>query len=322
MAGARICVAGVGALGGTIAAMLARCDVDLSVVARGETLRAICEDGLVLEDAEGLHRCTPKADIVAPRHVQDVIVLAGKAYQLPGLAHAVAHAIGPETLIIPVVNGLPWWLAGLPGPMQAAHDLLDRDSILAATFPAQTLVGAVAYALTSRMGAARVRSERQPMLVLGPAGSDAQVRLPWVVALFRAAGMKVLPSEDIRCDVWNKMAANLATNPLSVVCEASLSDMATTGETASVIRAVLAETLAVGRACGLASLQDVDHIMNLVAAGGKHETSMLQDYRAGRILELAAIGNTVMEIGKAHGVPVPVTSAIVGLAAFKAARRI
>ncbi len=323
MAGLKICVAGVGALGGTLAAMLARTEASLSVVARGATLQALHENGLVLDDGQDRSICHPIADTRAPDCHQDVILLAGKSHQLSQLAETVRRAVGRQTLVIPVVNGLPWWMATDPnGAFEAAAPVLDPDGRLSDLFSRSCLVGAVAYAMTEQTAPGVVSSARAPMLVLGMVDGMPDDRLSHVLHVLQQAGITARSSPQIRCDIWNKIAANLATNPLSVVCEASLSTLAGAVSTEAVIADILKETLAVGTACGLSNLHDVDEIRDTIAKAGPHRTSMLQDYCAGRILELDAIGWTIAKIGQAHDVPMPVTSTVLELATFKAAQRV
>lgn len=323
MAGLKICVAGIGALGGTLAAMLARTETTLSVVTRGATLQALREKGLFLDDGQGGSICQPIADTRAPDCHQDVILLVGKSYQLPDLAETVRHAVGPQTLVVPVVNGLPWWMATDPGgTFGAASHLLDPDGRLSGMFPRSCLVGAVAYAMTEQKAPGVVYSARAPMLLLGMIEGLPDARLHHALPVLEQAGIAVRTSTRIRCDIWNKIAANLATNPLSVVCEVVLSALAGSASTDAVIGSILKETLAAGTACGLSSLHDVNAIRGTIAKAGQHRTSMLQDYHAGRALELNAIGWAITEIGHTHDVPMPVTSTVLELAAFKAAQRI
>lgn len=320
----KICVAGIGALGGTLAAMLSTLDIDLSVVARGKTLEVLRADGLVLLDEHGTQTCHPVADIRAPDCTQDIIILVGKSYQLADLAQTVKHAIGVQTLVVPVVNGLPWWMAAeRDGVFQAASQILDPDGRLAKTISSSNLVGAVAYAMTEQKRPGIVQSARSPTLVLGHINrTQPDRRLQRLAALFTESGVGVRLSSELQCDIWNKIAANLATNPLSVLCEATLSEMAKSPRIAAVIQVVLEEVLATGKACGLSSLQSIEQIQDTIFQAGPHQTSMLQDFLAGRTLELAAIGEAITKVAQDLNAPMPVTSAILKIVEFKAVHRI
>lgn len=320
----RICVAGVGALGGLLAAMLARTQPHLSVVARGETLRRIRTDGLVLHDGTQTHVVRPPADIRAPDAVQDIIILAAKAHQLPALAETVAHAVDSRTIIVPVVNGVPWWLtAGDGNPLGVARSVVDPHDVLARTFPAPGVVGCVAYAFASSDAPGVVRSLRPPLLLLGDPSCEPAYppRVRIVEEIFRAAGIGIRLCPEIAREVWSKLAANLATNPLSVVCEADLTTLAASETMRALMGDVLRETIAVGEAYGIAPLKTVEELLGVIIGAGGHTTSMLQDYRGGRSLELPAIGHAVMALAAARGVPTPNAAAMVRIADFKSTRR-
>nr|WP_244960027.1 2-dehydropantoate 2-reductase [Gluconacetobacter azotocaptans] len=323
MPGLKICVAGVGAMGGMLAGMLARTDVDLSLVARGETLRTLREKGLTVHDGQSARIVRCAANTRAPDTVQDVVILAAKSQQLPALAACVSHAVGPQTLVVPVVNGLPWWMTLPTGsPCGAARACVDPGGELARAFPPARVVGCVAYAFASLDAPAVVRSAKAPTLVLGrvQGGNADDPEVAALVQVLDAAGVVITRSPDIRCDVWAKLAVNLATNPLSVVCEETLGGLVAAPPTRQVVRDMLEEAVTIGRACGFGPLRSVDEQLGSIAVADGHRTSMLQDYQAGRALELDAIGYAVMRVGAVCGVAMPVTATILRLADFKAAR--
>ncbi|GBR03236.1 hypothetical protein AA0522_1728 [Gluconacetobacter liquefaciens NRIC 0522] len=110
-----ICIAGVGAIGGTLAACLARGGASVSLIARGETLSRLRTHGLTVTEGETTFTCHPAAAERAPGPM-DVLFLAVKSHQLPSLLPAVLPAVGPDTLIVPVINGIPWWMAADDAP--------------------------------------------------------------------------------------------------------------------------------------------------------------------------------------------------------------
>ncbi|MHA1114109.1 MAG: ketopantoate reductase family protein, partial [Alphaproteobacteria bacterium] len=115
----KICVYGAGAIGGYVGACLARLDEDVSLVARGEHLAAMRRDGLRVREFEDgeeftVHpRCVGSA---AELGLQDLVIVTLKAHQLPGAAEDIAALLGPETVVVPAMNGIPWWyFHGLSG---------------------------------------------------------------------------------------------------------------------------------------------------------------------------------------------------------------
>ncbi|GAL96010.1 ketopantoate reductase [Acetobacter tropicalis NRIC 0312] len=317
----KICVAGIGALGGTFAAMLAHSGANVSVVARGATLQAIRARGLELQGPAGTF-CTPVAAAErAPDTRQDLLVLAVKAHQLATLVPLVKATVDAGTPVLPIVNGIPWWMT-VDGPFESAHETVDPGSVLTAAFPAAQVIGCVAYAFASMPLPAVVRSDRQPKLVLGRAAQQGRIDagLAQIGNMLSTAGIAVELSTDIRQPIWTKLAFNLATNPLSVLCEATLEKMGTAEDSRAVISDVLAEVRAVGAACGLTGLPPTSALLDVIASAGPHETSMLQDFRAGRLLELDAMGEAVTSLAGAYGVPTPTINTLVRLTRFKAAQ--
>ena len=106
----RACVFGAGAIGGHLAARLARGGAETSVIARGAQLAAIREKGLRVHASDGEMHCRPLAS-ADPRElgVQDVVLVTTKAPALPSVAATIAPLLGPETAVVFVNNGMPWW---------------------------------------------------------------------------------------------------------------------------------------------------------------------------------------------------------------------
>jgi len=315
----KICVAGAGAIGGLLAAMFVHGGADVSIVARGETLRSIRANGLTLDDGTTTRTVQVAADTRAPDAAQDLIVLAGKSFQLPGLMETVAHAIGPDTIVLPVVNGVPWWMAlGADSPFAAVCDLLDPAGILARLCPHTAIVGAVAYAFADVQAPGHVRSRRPPLLVVGDPGfaMDGPARVARVMDWFAAAGVMTRGQAPIRDEIWAKLVLNLATNPLSVVTRADLATMGMDRFLAPLVADLLSEAIAVGRALDIAPLKTVEEHLSTITQGGPHMTSMFQDFEGSRPLELAAIAQAVVASGTAAGIETPCATAVFRITAY------
>lgn len=317
-----ICIAGVGAIGGTLAACLARGGASVSLIARGETLSRLRTHGLTVTEGETTFTCHPAAAERAPGPM-DVLFLAVKSHQLPSLLPAVLPAVGPDTLIVPVINGIPWWMAAddAPPAFRTLAPLLDPTGQLAAHLPARQVAGCVAYAFCASEAPGQIRSLRPMRLVLGRAAPDApgpaRDRLTHLAGLLNACGIDAPVTDAIHAEIWTKLAANVASNPLSVITGATLEAMATDPATRAIIRASLDEAIATGAACGISTLKPAEAICAMMAAAGPHETSMLQDFRAGRTLETVAIGDALVALARALGVPTPIIDTLLGLVAFQ-----
>ena len=149
----RICVVGAGSIGGVIAAGLASVDgITASVLARGETLRAIRADGLRVQAPDGSVRvvadlATAATDAAGELGVQDVVVVAVKAQSMPAVAASIGPLLGPDTAVLSTLNGVPWWfLDGFGGPAAGAHlDSVDPGGVIAAALPAVRVIGGTVH---------------------------------------------------------------------------------------------------------------------------------------------------------------------------------
>lgn len=321
MTGLRLCVAGVGALGGTLAACLARGGASVSLIARGETLSRLRTQGLTLTESGAVFTCHPTVAERAAGPV-DVLFLTVKSHQLSSLLPAVLPAIGRDTLIVPIINGVPWWMAmdDTSPAFRALPPLLDPTGQLASHLPTQQIAGSVAYAFSSSEAPGQIHSLRPMRLVLGlvaPDMSGRDSRLNILAALLNTCGIDASVSGSIHAEVWTKLVSNVASNPLSVITGATLGTMATDPATRAIVHATLDEAMAVGMACGIPTLKPAEAICAMMAAAGPHQTSMLQDFRAGRFLETVAIGDALVALARALGVPTPVTDTLLGLVAFQ-----
>jgi 2-dehydropantoate 2-reductase len=110
----KICIYGVGAVGGFMSALLAKCGFEVSAVARGTTRDAIKANGLQLEmDGEVITQSITVSDNPADLGIQDLVIVAVKAQSLPSVAEGIPALIGPQTAVLTAMNGVPWWFVGI-----------------------------------------------------------------------------------------------------------------------------------------------------------------------------------------------------------------
>jgi len=338
---ARICVAGVGAVGTTVATRLAAAGEHVSLLARGARLAQL-RRGLELDFAG--ETVTAHADVSdRPEFgIQDIVFVATKAPSLAALVPTLLPLIGAHTLVVPLVNGIPWWyFQGGDGRFAGARvSAVDPDGTLARSIDPACIVGCVVYLTASLAATGRVTVMGGQRLIVGAITSGpstsgetrggenrgghsdggVSARIEALAALLRRAGLETTASARIRNDLWTKVALNLATNPLSVVTEATLLDLFTDPRLLPIVRAVLEEASRVARGYGAAPMS-LSEMQDTGRRAGAFETSMLQDYRAGRPLELDAIGSSVLELARKIGEHMPATQFIVDLCAHRAARR-
>lgn len=320
---ARICVAGVGAVGSMVAARLAAAGEQVSAIARGTRLAQLRDQGLRVDFAGERLSARVTASDRPDFGIQDLVFIATKAQALAALLPTLAPLIGPRTCIVPLVNGIPWWyFQGVGGPFDGDPvTAVDPHGALRDALGAQPLVGCVLYvtARLERSGEVSVMGGQR--LTVGTIDMRHPAPADEVAALLTHAGLATTVSPRIRDALWTKVALNLATNPLSVVTEATLVDLFTDSRLLPRVGDVIAETLRVARGYGAQPTLTWEQMLATGRSAGAFETSMLQDYRAGRALELDAIGASVLELAAKIGEQMPVTQLIVDLCAHRAARR-
>ncbi len=321
----KVCVIGAGAIGGFFGARLAQGHADVSVVARGETLKALQNRGWILESG-GERKTSPvraTAD-AASLGVQDIVIIAVKSYALDSVAPLVKPLLGPHTLVLPTVNGVPWWFtdatAGLP--VSGRLDSVDPSGNIEAAIPAAAVIGAVVYPSCSSPEPGVARHQSGSKIVFGePAakvGAAPTVRLQALVAMLAAAGFDVEASTDIRTEVWKKLLGNACFNPVSLITGSATDLMIDDPGIYQLFTAMMGELLAVGKVLGCAPAIAVADRIAFTRKLGNIKTSMLQDAEAGRPVEVDAILGAACELGRKLGVATPALDNVYAIARLKA----
>jgi 2-dehydropantoate 2-reductase len=316
----RAVVLGAGAIGGWLAAGLARAGHEVGVLARGASLAALREDGLVLHEGDRRESFRIAAtDDPAALSGPDALVLGLKAQDLPGALPLIRALLGPETRVLPAVNGLPWWfLEGFGGPAEGlALRSVDPGGALAAALPARRVVGAVVHAASRVEAPGRIRLVKADRLLLGdPAGTGDAAALADV---FRAGGVPAEAVPDIRAEVWSKLWGNSGMNPLSALARADLSQLLDDDGARGLVLAMMREMAELGERIGLSGLGEPEARIAVARRLGAFRTSMLQDLEAGRALELGPILGALVELAGHLGQPVPALAGVHGLTRLLAA---
>lgn len=320
----KVCVAGAGAIGSLIGARLAsHGEARVSALARGATLAALRRDGWWLQHGEQVLQTPVQADDDARAlGVQDLVVIAVKAPALPDLAPALAPLIGPQTVLLTAMNGVPWWfcdgVAGLPpGPLAS----VDPGGRLAAALPTSQLLGAVVHASASVLAPGRVQHVMGQRLVIGEPAGGVSDRVLGVAALLRGAGFEAEASPAIRQEIWFKLWGNMTMNPVSALTGATLDAVLADPLVRGFCSAAMREAAQVGAALGCPIEASPEDRHAVTARLGAIRTSMLQDVQAGRGLELDALVGAVHEIARRLGIATPNIDALLGLTRLMARQR-
>ncbi len=305
---------GIGAVGGLIAARLAGAGHEVSALARGQTLARIHAHGIEVEGTSGSFSARIAAsDDAAALGPQELVVIALKAPALAAASEAMAPLFGEDTIVLPAMNGVPWWFMPAAAPDDPPLASVDPGGRLLARLPLARVLGCVVHFAASSPAPARVKHGAGDRLIVGEPRGGASPRVAAVCAALASAGFQAEASDDVRREVWYKLWGNMTMNPVSALTGA-LSDAILADELINdfVLRC-MAEAAAIGARVGCPITQSGEERLGLARQLGGFRTSMLQDTEAGRAIELDALVTAVHEIGGRVGVATPNIGALLGL---------
>jgi len=312
----KVCIVGAGAIGGFIGARLAAAgQAQVSAIARGATLEALRTHGWRLHE-DGALAQHPAQATSQPGElgVQDLVVIAVKGPALATVAAGLAPLIGPDTVVLPAMNGVPWWFVqGQPGLDDAPLDSVDPGGRIAAAIPLTRVLGCVVHASTFTTEPGLVHRKMGNGLIIGePAGGDS-ARAQRIGRLLAEAGFDTTVSPDVRYDIWYKLWGNLTTNPISAFTGATVDRILADPLVRAFGSAAMLEASAIGARIGCPVAQTPEDRHQITTRLGAFKTSMLQDVEAGRPIELDGIVTATHELGRRVGVPTPHIDALLGL---------
>ena len=319
----KICVVGAGAIGGVLAFRLAASGNDVSVIARGAHRAAIASRGLTLVDhLDGERVATQAMQAVedpAALGVQDVVFIGLKAHAIPALLPRIATLVGPHTMLVPAINGVPWWYFQREG---SVHDGLvvasvDPAGTMHAAVDASAVIGCVVHAAAEVREPGVVHHTGGRGFIVGEIDRTlADPRTARIERLANALGdaqLQATVSTDIRKDVWMKLIGNLSFNPVAALTYAHMGRICGSESLLDVIRPMLREGVAVAAAYGIEIGMTPDQRIDIARHLGAARISMHQDFEAHRMPEIDAIVGAVIELAQRVNVPVPVTRMIEAL---------
>ena len=301
----RFAIVGAGATGSYLGACLARAGLEVTLVARGPHLTAMRERGLRVLEADDrsftIHAaCTDRLDAITSA---ETVFVTLKAHSLPGLAPALASAAGKQSTFVFAQNGVPWWF--FLGTDDASLESVDPGGVIASSFPAERVLGCVVYPATTLVEPGVVWHVEGNRFSVGELDGAQTDRVRTLSSALVQAGLKAPVQTRLRQEIWLKLIGNATLNPVSALTRATLSEFLGDEGCRDLIRRLMLEVEAVGRAYGLHPDIGVDRRLEGAARVGNHRTSMLQDVEAGRPLEVEALVGSVIEMGRRRDVPTP-----------------
>jgi 2-dehydropantoate 2-reductase len=317
----KVAIVGAGAIGGWMGVHLARTGVQLSVLARGETLAALQKNGLQLHQSSELHTMPVQAsNDAATLGVQDLVVISVKAPALATVAQQIGPLIGPDTVVLTAMNGVPWWfLHGFGGQAQGQSLCsVDPDGAIARAIPAPHIIGAVVHASCSVDAPGVIRHHFGDGLIVGEPSGQTSPRVQALHALLQKAGFNATLSPQIQKDIWFKLWGNMTVNPVSAITGATSDRLLDDDLVRGFMSNVMLEAKAIGERIGIPIAQEPEDRHAVTRKLGAFKTSMLQDVLAGKPVELDALVSAVRELGQMTGVATPFTDALLGLSRLHA----
>jgi 2-dehydropantoate 2-reductase len=309
----RIVIAGAGAIGGYIGAKLARAGGDVVLFARGSHLQAMQERGLRVVSPDGDFEVKPEVtgDLNAIGRA-DVIFLGVKAHSLTSLAPQLRPLLGPDTVVVSTQNGIPWWyFQGHGGELEGLQlERVDPGGVIAAAIEPRRVVGSLAYFSTDIAEPGVIHHTEGNRISFGEPDGTRTERTKRIAEALIAAGFRCPVTTRFRHEIWVKLLGNVAFNPISALTGGTLEELARHPEVSNVVRELMAETEAVAGRLGIELPISIDQRMAGAEKVGPHKTSMLQDFEAGRPMELEAIVGAVVELGERLGVAMPATRTV------------
>ena len=305
-----IAIIGAGAIGGLVGARLALAGERVTMMVRGTSLVAIRQHGLTLVERDGHERrvtAIAASDDYAGTGPQDLVILAVKAQQVAAVAGRLHHLFGPETAVVTMQNGIPfWYFQGQAGPhAERRVASVDPDGSVAATIPVARVIGSVVYPAAVLEAPGRIRHIEGDRFPLGEPDGSSSARVLAASACFQHAGLKAPVLDDIRAEIWLKLWGNLTFNPISALAHATLVDICDYPLARRLAACMMLEAQTVAGKLGITFRVGLDKRIDGAAKIGKHKTSMLQDVEAGRDSEIDALVGAVIELARLTDTPTP-----------------
>jgi 2-dehydropantoate 2-reductase len=317
----RICVYGIGAIGGLLAARLAEGEADVVCIARGATLAAVQARGLTILSGETTKNIRIRAvETPAEAGVQDYVILALKAPAATAVADKIGPLLGPDTAVVTAQNGVPWWYFYKHGGRFDGRRLasVDPGDTQWRHIGPERVIGTVVYDAAEIAEPGTIRHEYGDRLSLGEPDGSRSARAEVLSKLLIAGGVRAPVRTNIRDEIWVKLWGNVSFNPVSALTGMTLGQMIDDPAVHAIIRAMMVEAQQVAEALGIRFAIDVDKRIAGAREAGDHKTSMLQDLEAGRALEIDVLVASVQELGRMADVATPAIDAILALVRARA----
>lgn len=305
----RIAIVGAGAVGGYLAARLARAGRDVAVLARGEHLAAIRGKGLTLETPD--ERFTVRLDASddpAKLGPADAVLITSKVTAHRALVPRIAPLLGAETPVVLTQNGVFFWYGQgfAPGGKVLDTSRLDPDGLIARSVAPERTMGMIINSPNEVIapGVVHNGSTKNRFTIGEPDGSSSP-RLAALAEAFTGCGFALDVTNEIRKEMWKKLLSNMSSAPIALLSRTTSDVTVGDPDTRAIMRALVLEGMAVAAAHGFADLGLDPDAMTAPGSKTRHKPSILQDLELGRPLELDSMLLIVQDFARQASVPTP-----------------
>jgi len=306
----KIAIIGVGAIGGYVGIRLALAGEDVTFIARGANLEALRNRGIRLVSADGSEQAVTTVRATndyAAAGPQDVVILAMKAHQVEAVARDVPKLFGPDTVVVPMQNGIPYWyFHRYPGALAGTRvQSVDPSGLIGEHIPCERVIGCVVYPAAELVSPGVVKHVEGNRFPVGEPDGTASERVTRLSECFVRGGLQAPVLSDIRAEIWLKLWGNLTFNPISALSRATLAGICQYPPSRAIAAAMMTEAQCVAGKLGVTFRVSLEKRIAGAEKVGHHKTSMLQDVEAARTLEVDALLGSVVELARLTDTPTP-----------------
>ena len=305
----KIAMMGSGGVGGFFGGRLAHAGYDVSFIARGAHLAAMRERGLTIENQQQGEIRVPKVqatDDPAQIGRVDLVIVSVKLWDTESAARQIKPLVGPGTGVLSLQNGVI------------------KDDILRRELGEAAVMGGVGYVAThiSRPGVIHQTGTMQ-RIVLGEYDGTKSARATFLHEALARAGVNAELSDDVRRAIWEKYVFLVALSATTTTMRMPIGPIRENPQTHAFLRELIRETVAVGRAHGVALPEDYADNRLAFADGlpADMTSSMHHDLERGSPLEVNWLSGSVVQLGAAKGIPTPANRAVCDILALHAGGR-
>jgi 2-dehydropantoate 2-reductase len=306
----KIAIIGVGAIGGYVGIRLALAGEDVTFIARGANLEALRTRGIRMVNANGTEVAVPQVkatDKYASLGPQDIVILAMKAHQVEAVTGEVPKLFGPETVVIPMQNGIPYWYFHRHrGEWENTRvHSVDPTGAIYEKIPCERVIGCVVYPAAELIAPGVIKHVEGNRFPVGEPDGSNSARVAKVSQCFSNGGMQAPVLSDIRAEIWLKLWGNLTFNPISALSRATLAAICQYPPSRAIAAAMMGEAQTVANKLGVTFRVSLEKRIAGAEKVGHHKTSMLQDVENARSLEVDALLGSVVELARLTHTPTP-----------------